>query len=85
MPLQELAGVVEVSVVNHILAAGVVVEVLAKVPLAVVVAKVVEDGLDTVVHLVQVQVQAQVQGTHIYQYPYFFTVVMGAAVHHFSR
>jgi hypothetical protein len=39
--------------------------------------------LDTVVHLVQVQ--AQVQGTHIYQYPYSFTVVMGAEVHHFSR
>jgi hypothetical protein len=83
MPLQTLAITAEVSVVNQVLAAGVV-GVLAKVPLAaVVVAKVAEDGLDTVVHLVQVQ--AQVQSTHIYQSPYSFTVVMGAVVHHFSR
>ncbi|SMC27240.1 hypothetical protein SAMN02745134_03101 [Clostridium acidisoli DSM 12555] len=74
MPQQEVVFTVEVLAVNHILEV-LAVEVLAKVHLHLA-AKVVEDGLDTIILQIRVpQIQVP-QNVHLYQYLYHFFIVV---------
>lgn len=75
MPQQEVVFTVEVLAVNHILEV-LAVEVLAKVHLHLAAAKVVGDGLDTIILQIKVpQIQVP-QNVHLYQYLYHFFIVV---------